>query len=411
MIPFREEPREFHARNAPSAMQHTDFVDGEVQRLLEAGIIARVALQPPGVCGLAVEDSRTKLRLIFNGVPVNKFVIAPKFKYESVRDACDLVVPGDLVVQFDLHAAYHHGRIWPWHVGWLGVEWRGHFYVFLALPFGLSSAPHAFTKLTRPVVRYLRANGVRCVLMLDDGLVVLRPSDVAQVAFVRDTITRAGFTIAEEKSNWVPSPRAEAFLGYTIDIQEGTLAISRKRVEKLTAQLSNISVTKPVRRRELASLAGRITSTMLVLGGVTRLHTRAMHELSGGDTADWDARVAWSPSALQEVAFWKEMAAAGGLETTVSIWQMRMPVDVIVHSDAGERGAGVVSGAERLPFHLPAEYIGSSSTLRELWAVLAGVRALAPSLRDKRVRWCTDNQAAARILQIGSPAADCQAVA
>ena len=53
---------------------------------------------------------------------------------------------------FDLKSGYHHIEIFEGHQTYLGFSWKhgnsnfNKFYVFTVLPFGLSSAPHIFTK-------------------------------------------------------------------------------------------------------------------------------------------------------------------------------------------------------------------------------------------------------------------------
>ena len=44
--------------------------------------------------------------------------------------------------------------------------------IHTCLPFGLSSVPRIFTKLLKPVVAYLRSKGVRCMIYIDDILLI-----------------------------------------------------------------------------------------------------------------------------------------------------------------------------------------------------------------------------------------------
>ena len=78
---------------------------------------------------------------------------------------------------FDLKSGYHHIDIHPDYQTYLGFAWEGKFYVFTVLPFGLSTACYVFTKVLRPVVKHVRAQGIRIVLYLDDGMVVVKDSE------------------------------------------------------------------------------------------------------------------------------------------------------------------------------------------------------------------------------------------
>ena len=56
------------------------------------------------------------------------------------------------------------------HRRYLRFRYQGTLYEFCCLPFGLSSAPRAFTKLLKPVATLLRSMGIRIVIYLDDIL-------------------------------------------------------------------------------------------------------------------------------------------------------------------------------------------------------------------------------------------------
>ena len=73
-----------------------------------------------------------------------------------------------------MKSAYHHIEIYPEHRTFLGfshcTEGKTKNYVFNSLPFGVKTAGHIFTKVTRVVVEYLRERGHKVIMFLDDGL-------------------------------------------------------------------------------------------------------------------------------------------------------------------------------------------------------------------------------------------------
>ena len=115
---------------------------------------------------------------------------------------------GDYVITFDLKSGYHHVDINEEHWRYLGFYWKKQFYVFKVLPFGLSTACYAFTKLLRPLVRYWQSKGIRAVLYIDDGIVAFSTLELApgdSIAQVREDISEAGLTINVHKSCFSPS--------------------------------------------------------------------------------------------------------------------------------------------------------------------------------------------------------------
>ena len=66
--------------------------------------------------------------------------------------------------KFDFKNDYHHIGIFDSHQTYLGFSWGNKgatkYFVFTVLPFGLSSAPFAFTKEVRPLVKHWRLYSV-----------------------------------------------------------------------------------------------------------------------------------------------------------------------------------------------------------------------------------------------------------
>ena len=119
-----------------------------------------------------------KLRLVLNLRHLNQYLRKDHFKYEDLRTALLFLNKEDFLIKFDLKSGYHHVDIFEPHQSYLGFSWdQGglpKYFKFKVLPFGLSSACYAFTKLLRPLIRYWRAQGLRAVLYLDDGIVAAK---------------------------------------------------------------------------------------------------------------------------------------------------------------------------------------------------------------------------------------------
>jgi hypothetical protein len=68
----------------------------------------------------------------------------------------------------DMKAGYHQLPVKPWFQKFLGFAWEGRVYRWQVLPFGLASAPRAYSKVTRAMVKSWRARGIRCTNYIDD---------------------------------------------------------------------------------------------------------------------------------------------------------------------------------------------------------------------------------------------------
>lgn len=91
---------------------------------------------------------------------------------EGISTVKQLIRKGDFMTKLDLKDAYLTIPLYPKHREWLRFRWNGKTSEFLSLPFGLSSAPWAFTKILRPAIPHLRRLVIRLVVYLDDFLIV-----------------------------------------------------------------------------------------------------------------------------------------------------------------------------------------------------------------------------------------------
>ena len=179
---------------------------------------------------------------------------------------------------FDLKSGYHHVDIAQEHLKYLGLTWKGHYYVFTVLPFGLSSACYIFTKLVRPMVGYWRKKGLRQIVYLDDGLCVVAGEDKAleASALVKSTLENAGFVANVKKSVWTPTQRLQ-WLGFVVDLSKGHIVVPCERLGALQRKLESVCKVETLCARQLASVIGTIISMSLAVGPVSRFMTRSMY--------------------------------------------------------------------------------------------------------------------------------------
>ena len=98
------------------------------------------------------------------------------------------ILQGDQMAKLDSRDAHFSVSIVENHQKFLQFYWRNQLFQFICLPFRLSSAPYVFTKLLRPILTFLRDKGVRCLMYLDDMLILGRTAEELNHNFTLEKI-------------------------------------------------------------------------------------------------------------------------------------------------------------------------------------------------------------------------------
>ena len=279
-LPFSALPPPFYAKNNLSSLSHTAFVEESISDLLAKKCILQVYGPPHSVSPLTVSAKRTKLRLVLDLRHVNNYLFETKFKYENLKRVAEIFETDYYFITFDLKSGYHHVPIHPDHWTYLGFSWtfptgQTNYYTFIVLPFGLSSACYAFTKLLRPLVEKWRSQGIRTVIYLDDGICgspsYERTKEISIT--VRADLDRHGLTINLLKSVLTPTKTGK-WLGFIINTSKMTFSVPPEKISILLSMI-NLALTSPFSSaKDISRIAGRIISMSPALGPISRLMTR-----------------------------------------------------------------------------------------------------------------------------------------
>ena len=215
VLPLTSIPPPFIAKNNQSALKYPVFVDEAIKELLKYGYIEELS-EPAYCCNPLTVADKGKLRLVLDLRHVNAYINVKKFRYEDLKVVTELFEENDYFVSFDLTSGYFHIDIHPEHRKYLGFRWsckgkeRFFQYGFLA--------GYVFSKVMRPLTKRWRGGGIKSIIFLDDGIAPKSSKQLAEEAAVQmeTDLTRAGFAINREKSDFIPKQRGK-WLGIMID--------------------------------------------------------------------------------------------------------------------------------------------------------------------------------------------------
>jgi hypothetical protein len=213
-----------------------------------------------------------------------------------VRRILPFLRKGMFACKMDLFHGYHHLRVRQEDQDLLGFEWKGRFYKFTVLPFGLASSPRTFTKVVQAMVERWRAKGILVFFYIDDFLFLGNSKQELEqmMKVVREDLEKLGWIVKAEKSVLSPVQLVE-FLGVEIDLLKGVIRVPKSKGDDLIQFMdSMIKASKSgnrVRRRTLAQLNGKMTFASLACWWLKACQHKLNALLSASSGKSWDRKL------------------------------------------------------------------------------------------------------------------------
>ena len=239
-------------------------------------------------------------------------------------------------------SAYHHVKIHPDHHTLLGCcvphpdTGEDVYFVFACMPFGLSTATHVLTRLTKPICLYITRHGIRHTIFIDDGKVNGADKEILLWAFqfVLDTLRQAGFVVSEKKSDTPASvDTTKVYLGFQIDSVDMVIKAQDHKISSVReAILRLLRVKTPTEAKILASVIGKVIALEAALGAVIQLLSRAAQAdlAEAVDKFGWKAKIRLSELAkdcLQTLATDLEFFNGSPIQFTANATPLRAILD------------------------------------------------------------------------------------
>ena len=330
--------------------EETKLVQEELDSLIQKGAVVEphLALDGGFVSNIFLVPKKDGgQRPVVNLKALNQFVQTDHFKMEGLHTVKQLVRPGDWLIKIDLKDAYFAIPIHHTQTQFLRFQFRGKTYEFRCLPFGLSSAPLVFTKTLKPVVALLRELGVRCVIYIDDILVMAESSAMLrdQSAGVLYLLEALGFTINYEKSIIEPTQELE-YLGVVLNTTAMELRLPGEKLKKIRLEAGKIAQgAEPLTARVLARLIGKMNAASQVIPPAPLFYRhlqRALSQALERGNQSYETQLTLSEECREELQWWM---------TKMSKWNGRTLVksefDMTITSDASLWGWGATNGTRK----------------------------------------------------------------
>ena len=340
---------------------------------------------------------------------VNAFLADSKFRLETLSCIDEIVQKDDMMITTDMSQAYYSMAMseasWPY-MCW---KHRGKYYCSTVLTFGMAQAPMYFHRTMRVIVTLCRALGIRMLNYLDDFLWASKIGEIDELTtFVKELLPSLGWSF-NEKCRFTPSHKVD-FLGMTIDAEKYWITTSQRKIEEtkqmVEKMIEQIEKKKIILEKEIQKLTGTIREMSLAIRPASAW-TREMNRCVAQGEARYEKYIATNIETKriiklkEELIFWRKIDEYNGASIANPTHEIQVNVD------SGEQGYGGKIGTKLFMGNIPTEYIGTSSTARELRGLTLLTEQIAEMIKGKRVRFLMDSQpAVANLTKGGGTKAD-----
>ena len=339
------------------------------------------------------------------GNAVNDLACKDQFSYQTIEDVVDLIKPSYYLAKLDLASAYRSVKIHPtdWPIAGLAWTFDGDTEPTVMtdrrLMFGARKSPYIFNTLSQAVCRIMahhNYDNVKCYL---DDFAIVSPTYahcLETLNYLIKLLRTLGFSINYNK---VEGPtQSIIYLGILLDTNTMTLSLPKKKMELLLQQIKTIKAAKSVSKRDLQSLAGRMSwACHVVYGG--RFHLRRLIDtITSLDSPGHRTKV--TGDMVKDLDWWISYAAK--FNGSVQMTDNRSHIAAAI--DASSYAAGGICHSEF--FSSPwSDWDGVNDlhiNYKEVLALLPALMLWAPRWANHRVHIHSDNQTAVAIINKGT---------
>ena len=351
-------------------------------------------------------DSRVTVNLPLSGtVSVNDGIDPDAFtmQYITVDQIIRMISSyglGALIAKFDVEAAYRNIAVHPSDRYLLGMRWRKHYYVDLALPLGLRSAPYIFNSVADMMEWILlHTHNVSALLHYLDDFISAGPPDTNQCAENLATSIAVchslGLPLDPDKCIG-PSTRL-VVLGIELDSVAQVDRLPSDKLFALQALLQSWRNRRWSIQRKLESLIGILHHAAKVVWPGRIFLRHMINLLQCFRKRDHPIRL--NSEFHLDLQWWLQFLSSWH---GIYFWLfpgMSASPDLEVTSDAcSSLGFGAYFNGEWFSSAWVSSQASHSIAYKELFPIVIAAHIWGPHFARRHVLFCTDNEAVVYIL-------------
>lgn len=393
-IPFECEPTQSsQPENNTFSKKEIMLISLEVNKLLQLGAIEPCEpIQNQFLSSIFLHPKADGTwRFILNLKKLNKFINTTHFKLEDIRTATRLMSPNCFMANIDLKNAYYSLSVEKPCRKYLRFKFQNVIYEFTCLPFGLSTAPYVFTKIMKPVMFYLRSQGLMSVIYLDD-ILCFGDSYIKcrkNVEITVQLLKNLGFIINEEKSCLQPKQKCK-FLGFLLDSTLFSISLPETKIETIYKIIQKKLKSTHCKIIDFAKLLGLLIAACPAVeyGWLyTKILERHKTIALLNNFGNYNATLALNNKVIQDLQWW-----TSHLHSHCKIKEFNFKLEIF--SDSSLTGWGLVcNGLKSHGYWTDQDKLFHINYL-ELLAAFIGLKTFASDLSNCEILLRIDNTTA-----------------
>ena len=361
-----------------------------IEDLVKSGAISKVeASEDQHVYRVfSVPKKNGKERFIIDLSPLNLQIKKVHFRMEDSQFIKSMISKNDFMASIDLADAFFSIPLHESSKKYICFDFNGTRYSYNVIPFGLTSSPRVFSKILKPAISHLRAQGIKLSSYLDDIIIVAPdPNSLkAHLDVTIDLLLNLGFFINYEKSILSPSQTLN-HLGYLWNSCDLNISIPVDKILKIR-KYAHFILNNQTSIRNISSFLGTVVS-MGIGFPLSPLYYRALQLCflkHRENSHSWDDPFFPDENSIENLTWWANCPSP---LTPASMKSFAYSITLSTDASLAGWGAHLSNGLSSSG-EWPSDSLSHINFL-ELKAIFNGLSHLLPHIKNKSLRILSDN--------------------